>query len=501
MITTVAPTAPPAAQMAGHFDVLIVGAGISGIDAAYYLRRECPGRTFTLLETQADFGGTWRTHKYPGIRSDSDLYTFGYKWKPWSGAPIASAEQILEYLDEVLDEQDLRRHVRYQHEVRDAVWSSRDKRWTLTVRRRDTGRTLTFTCDFLWMCQGYYRHEKPYTPEWTGMKRFAGTIVHPQAWPEDLDYRGKRVIVIGSGATAATIVPAIARDAAHVTMLQRSPTFFFARPNRNELADSLRELDLPEEWVHEIVRRRILLDGRRLTERAFNDPEGLRKDLMDAARAELGDDYDVDTHFNPRYRPWQQRLALIPDGDLFKAIRSGKASVVTDRIDTFTEKGILLESGQELEADLIVTATGFDLAPLGDIRFTIDGRPLSFADCWAWRGLMFSGVPNMVWVFGYFRSSWTLRADMIAEFVCRLFKHMDARGATTVVPQPRPEDQGMPALPFITPDNFNPGYITRNIAIMPRQSDRAPWIFNQDYYTERDELPVADLEDGSLRYG
>ena len=501
MTTTVAHSASPAAQAAGHFDVLIVGAGISGIDAAYYLQRECPGRTFTLLETQTDFGGTWRTHKYPGIRSDSDLYTFGYKWKPWTGAPIASAEQILKYLNEVLDDHDIRRHIRYQHEVRDAVWSSQDKRWTLTVRRRDTGQVLTFTCDFLWMCQGYYRHEKPYTPEWTGMKRFTGKIVHPQAWPEGLDYRGKRVIVIGSGATAATIVPALGKDAAHVTMLQRSPTFFFARPNRNDLADSLRELDLPEEWVHEIVRRRILLDGQRLTERSFNDPEGLRKDLIDGARAQLGDDYDVDKHFNPRYRPWQQRIAFVPDADLFKAVRSGQASVVTDRIEHFTPHGIQLQSGAHLDADVVITATGFHLNVLGDIAFSVDGQPLDFATTTAWNGCMFTGVPNLAWVFGYLRASWTLRADMMGDLVCRLLQHMDGRGAQTVVPALRAQDADMARLPWITDDNFNAGYIQRGVHLLPKQGDRAPWIHGQDYASERQTLPLADLDDGSLAYG
>ena len=488
-----------------HLDVLIVGAGISGIDAAHHLQQNCPGKSFALLETQGDFGGTWRTHDYPGIRSDSDLYTFGYKWKPWTGAPIAAAPKILAYLDEALEEQDIRRHIRYRHEVRSANWSGEECRWSLVVARkdaegRDTGDLLRMSCNFLWMCQGYYRHSMGYTPEFAGMKDFEGKIVHPQHWPQDLDHRGKRMIVIGSGATAATIIPAVAGETAHVTMLQRSPTYFMARPNRNELADLLRELDTPPEWTHEIVRRKILHDSRIVAERSFKDADALRKELIDGARAHLGPEYDVDTHFNPDYRPWQQRLAWVPDGDLFQAIRSGKASVVTDEIDTFTAKGIRLKSGQELEADIIVTATGFDLCVLGDIAFKIDGKPLDFSKSHTWRGVMYSEIPNMAWVFGYFRSSWTLRADLIAELVCRLLNHMDAKGVRSATPTLRAQDRDMPVRPFIEPENFNPGYLMRSIDLLPRQGDKAPWVFDHDYYSEKDVLPVADLDDGSLVY-
>lgn len=489
-----------AGQAVEHFDVLIVGAGISGIDAAWHLQRQHPGRSFTLLETQESFGGTWLTHRYPGIRSDSDLFTFGYKWKPWTGAPIASAGKILSYLNEVLDENDLRRHIRYRHEVRSARWSSEHRRWELEVLRRDTGQTIRLTGNFLWMCQGYYRHSKGYTPEWPGMSQFRGRIVHPQTWPDDLSLAGRQVVVIGSGATAATLVPAIAGQCAHVTMLQRSPTYFWSRPNRNELADLLRSLKVPEEWTHEIVRRKILQDGETLTRRSFEEPEALRADLIAGVRAHVGPDFDVDTHFNPTYRPWRQRLALVPDGDLFKSIGAGHASVVTDDIERFTETGILLGSGRELPADIIVTATGFNLSILGDIAFTVDGRPLDFADSLTWRGVMYTGLPNLAWVFGYFRASWTLRADLVAEFVCRLLAHMDGKGATMVTPQPRPHERDMRRQPFIDPENFNPGYLMRSLALMPKQGDHAPWLFNQDYHTEKDELPVADLEDGSLAY-
>jgi len=489
-----------AAQGVEHFDVLIVGAGISGIDAAYHLQQSCPGKTFALLETQESFGGTWLTHKFPGIRSDSDLFTFGYKWKPWSGPPIATAGEILKYLDEVLDEQDIRRHIRYRHVVNRASWSAEDKRWTLTVTRSDTGEELRMTGNFLWMCQGYYRHSEGYTPDFPGMDRFAGPIVHPQTWPEDLDYAGKEVVVIGSGATAATIVPAMAEKAGHITMLQRSPTYFFPRPNINELAEQLRALDIPQEWTHEIVRRQILKDQEDVTRRSFEDPESLKQELLTAARAYLGDDYDIDKHFTPSYRPWRQRLAVIPDGDLFLGIRSGKVTVVTDQIESFTETGIQLKSGDTLKADIIVTATGFNMSTLGDIEFTIDGKPLDFANCWAHRGILFSGIPNMAWVFGYLRTSWTMRADMVSEFVCRLLNHMAEKGAEVVTPELRAEDKDMQPRPLVEPENFNAGYITRQMHILPKQGDRQPWIFSQDYYTEKDEIPDADLDDGTLVY-
>jgi cation diffusion facilitator CzcD-associated flavoprotein CzcO len=488
------------AQAAGHFDVLIVGAGISGIDAAYHLQQECPQKSFVLLETQESFGGTWSTHKYPGIRSDSDLFTFGYKWKPWMSAPIATAQEILTYLDETLDEQDIRRHIRYQHQVISASWSSEEEQWTITAQRLNGAEPVRFTANFLWMCQGYYRHQQGYTPEWPGMEDYRGEVVHPQTWPEDLEYKGKHVLVIGSGATAATLVPAMAEDCAHITMLQRSPTYFAPAPNRNDVADMLRELDVPDEWTHEIVRRKILQDQQEITRRSFEEPEVLKEELIGAAREYLGENFDIATHFTPNYRPWRQRLAFIPDGDLFQGIAAGKASVVTDQIERFTQKGVLLKSGKELEADIIVTATGFNLCVLGDIAFSVDDKPVDFADTVTYRGMMFSGVPNMAWVFGYFRASWTLRADLIAEFLCRLFNHMKEIDADVVTPTLRAEDDGMQRLPWIDPENFNPGYLTRSIHLMPAQGDREPWIFTQDYYKERDEFPAADLEDGSLAY-
>lgn len=484
------------------FDVVVVGAGISGIGAAYHLQQTLPGRRYLILETLESFGGTWLIHRYPGVRSDSDLYTFGYRFKPWTGPPIATAAEILAYLGGVISENGIDAHIRYRHRVLDASWSGQDRGWTLRVLRLETGETFEVKAGFLWMCQGYYRHAEGYTPDWPGMEDFEGTVVHPQTWPEDLDYAGKEVVVIGSGATAATLVPAIAEACGHVTILQRSPTYFYSGPNRNETADMLRELEIPEEWIHEIARRKILHDQQAITRLSFENPDFLATELINSVRAQLPDDFDVERHFTPRYRPWRQRLAYLPDGDLFKGISSGKASVVTDEIETFTQKGIRLASGDELTADIVVTATGFNLSVLGDINFSVDGVPVDFAETVTYRGMMFTGVPNMVWVFGYFRASWTLRVDLVADFVCRLLGHMDDLHARSVVPRVRVdgEDAGMPILEWIDPDNFNPGYLMRSVHLMPRRGDKPEWQHSQDYWSEKDLLATVDLDDGCLVY-
>jgi cation diffusion facilitator CzcD-associated flavoprotein CzcO len=484
-----------------HFDVVIAGAGISGVGAAYHLTRQCPGKSFVALEAQKTFGGTWTTHRYPGIRSDSDLHTFGYRFKPWTSAPIASAAEILKYMGEVIEENDLARHIRYQHTIKSATWSSAENLWTIDAVRSDTGETARFTTNFFWMCQGYYRHTEGYTPVWKDMASFKGPIVHPQKWPEDLDYKGKRVVVIGSGATAATLIPALAKDTAHVTMLQRSPTYFRTGRNAIEIAETLRQLQVDESWIHEITRRKILFDQDAFTRKTFAEPEAAKKDLLSAVEAYLGPDYDIATHFTPKYRPWRQRIAFIPDGDLFQGIKSGKASVVTDEIERFTEKGILLKSGKELEADIIVTATGFNLSPNGDIDFAIDGKPLDFADTVTYRGMMFTGVPNLVWVFGYFRASWTLRVDLVADFVCRLLNHMQATGAKKVTPALRAEDHNMPLLPWIDEQNFNPGYMMRGMHLLPKRGDKPEWQHNQDYWAEKDEFPAIELTASAFVYG
>lgn len=488
-----------AAKKIEHFDVLVIGAGISGIGAAYHLKTQAPDKTFAVLDAFETFGGTWHTHKYPGIRSDSDLYTFGYRFKPWVGAPIASAAEIKSYMREVIEENGIDQHIRYRHKVIAASWSSETNRWTLTIAKGESGEKITMTTNFLWMCQGYYNHEKGYTPEWKGMKDFKGTIVHPQHWPEDLDYKGKRVVVIGSGATAATVIPNIANETEHVTMLQRSPTYFIPGMNRNELAETLAPLDLDPMLVHEIVRKKILYDAGELTRRSFEEPEALTQELLAGVTAFVGEDI-AKKHFTPTYRPWRQRIAFVPDGDIFQGIAAGKASVVTDEIDCFVEDGIKLKSGDVLKADIVITATGFDLCVMGDIDFAVDGKPVSWPDTVNYRGMMFTGVPNLIWVFGYFRASWTLRVDLLGDFVARLFKQMKKKGAEQVRVQLREQDDNMPLLPWMDPEDFNPGYLMRSMHLLPKRGDKPEWMHNQDYWSECKEIPQIDLDGSEFVY-
>ena len=485
---------------AGHVDVLIVGAGVSGIGAAHHLQERFPDRTFVVLEAQDDRGGTWWTNRFPGIRSDSDLFTYGYRFKPWRGPSIAAGQEILNYLDEVIEEDDLKQHIRYHHRVTGVAWSTDDRRWTVDVTRGDTGERLRLTTDFLWMCQGYYDHEKPYQPRWDGMDRFQGRIVHPQQWPEDLDYTGKRVVVIGSGSTASTLVPALAKKAAHVTMLQRSPSYYFAPPTTHELAVQLEPLDLPEEWTHEILRRQYLSQYHWLAKTSLESPDELHAFLIDSIRPLLPEGFDIEKHFTPGYRPWQQRIAIVPDGDFFEAIREGKASMVTDTIEEFTETGIRVSSGEEIEADIVVTATGFNLSAFGDIPFTVDGEAVDFTQRITWRGIMISGVPNMAYVFGYFRHSWTLRADLVSDLVIRLMENMQLKDATMVVPTLRPEDSDMQIRPWSDPENFNSGYVMRSQHVLFKQGDREPWTHMLEHDEEQEILPKADLDDGTLVY-
>jgi cation diffusion facilitator CzcD-associated flavoprotein CzcO len=482
-----------------HFDVLIVGAGISGVGGAYHLKTQCPDKSFVVLESQESFGGTWLTHKYPGIRSDSDLYTFGYRFKPWIGPPIATAEEIRTYMGEVIEDNGIGQHIRYGHRIERASWSSEDNLWTIEAVREADAAPVRITASFLWMCQGYYRHSQGYTPEWPGTETFKGQIVHPQTWPNDLDLKGKAVVVIGSGATAATLVPAIAADCGHVTLLQRSPTYFIPGRNENELANTLRELEIPDDWIHEIVRRKVLFDQANFTRRAVEESETVKQELLAGVAAFLPPEA-VAEHFTPSYRPWRQRIAFVPDGDIFQAVTQGKASVVTDHIDRFTPEGILLKSGKTLAADVVITATGFDLNVLGDIAFSIDGRPLDFASTVTYRGMMFTGVPNMVWVFGYFRASWTLRADLLGDFVSRLLKHMDEKGAKRVEVALRPEDEDMPLGPWMDPENFNPGYLMRGMHLLPQRGDKPEWQHSQDYWAEKELLPAIDLDGKEFVY-
>ncbi len=493
-------TTAPRSAAPEHVDVLVVGAGISGVGAAWHLTHQCPDKSFLVLEALESFGGTWLMHRYPGIRSDSDLYTFGYRFKPWVGPPIATAAEILKYMGEVIEENGLGSRIRYRHRIDRASYSSAAKLWTVDVTRTDTGESLRVTANLLWMCQGYYEHAKGYAPEWPGMDAYEGRIVHPQTWPDDIDLKGKKVICIGSGATTATVVPAIANEVEHVTVLQRSPTYFFPGRNAVDIADQLRVLKIDEAWIHEIVRRQRLHEQAEITRLCVEMPDFAKDELIKAVAALLPEGYDVATHFTPKYRPWQQRIAFVPDGDLFAGIRSGKASMVTDEIERFTKTGVRLKSGRELEADIVITATGFNLSVMGGIPFDVDGKPVDWSRTVTYRGMMFTDVPNLVWIFGYFRASWTLRVDLVADFVCRLLKHMDAKGAAEVRVAIPPEDAGMAILPWMDPENFNPGYLMRRQHLLPKRGAKPEWQHTQDYWREKDELPAIDLDDPAFVY-
>jgi monooxygenase len=485
----------------GHFDVIIVGAGISGIGSAYHLQDQCPGKSYVILESKDTFGGTWETHKYPGVRSDSDLYTFGYRFKPWVDAPIATSDKILRYMGEVIEDNRIGPHIRYGHRITACHWSSADNCWTVEAHDKASGETKRFTCSFLWMCQGYYDHDRPYLPDWPGMANYQGKLVHAMQWDPTTDIKGKRIIVIGSGATAATVVPAVAKDCAHVTQLQRRPIWYIPNPNENEFATALRAGGVDEEIIHHVVRTKINYDFELLTQRCIDEPDVVKAELLAAAEELLGPAFaETAPHITPDYRPWQQRAAFIPEGDMFLAIREGKASIVTDQIERFTQTGIRTQSGQQLDADIIIAATGFNLSVLGGIPFDVDGKAVDWAETVNYRGMMFTGVPNVAWVMGYFRASWTLRVDMMGDFICRLLKQMDAKGATRVDVQLRPQDHDMPILPWIEDDNFNPNYLMRDLHKMPRRGDKPEWRHNQHYWKERDEFPTINLDGAEFVY-
>ena len=482
-----------------HFDVLLVGAGLSGIGAAVHLKRRCPGKRYVILEGRPSMGGTWDLFRYPGIRSDSDMHTLGYSFKPWRDAKaIADGPAILRYVQETAAENGVDRHIRYGLRTTKASWSTDNATWTVEAQRTETGETVRFTGNFLLMCAGYYSYKKGYTPDFEGQEHFRGTIIHPQEWPEDLDYRGKKVVVIGSGATAMTLVPAMAKDVGHIVMLQRSPTYVISRPDKDIIANALRRI-LPEHWAYAITRWKNVALQQFIYNRTRTNPQQVKDKLLDMVRKELGPDYDVETHFTPRYNPWDQRLCLVPNSDLFEAIRSGKASMVTDEIDRFTETGIALRSGKHLDADMVVTATGLNLVVLGEMAFAVDGAPVDFAQTWTYKGMMYSGVPNLVSTFGYINASWTLRADLTAEYTCRLINHMDELGTRQVTPRLRDGDLDMPARPWI--DGFSSGYMQRMMHRFPKQGDREPWINPQNYARDRKMIRFGSLEDGALVFG
>ena len=480
------------------FDVVIVGAGLSGVGAACHLQKKCPGKSYVILEGREAMGGTWDLFRYPGIRSDSDMHTLGYNFKPWlDSKAIADGPAILQYVQETAAENDVERHIRYQHRVVLASWSSPRAAWAVKVYREDTGEVREFVCNMLLMCGGYYRYEQGYLPEFEGCNRFSGDIVHPQHWPENLDYHGKKVVVIGSGATAVTLIPEMARDAGHIVMLQRSPTYVFSQPDIDVIANGLRKV-LPQKAAYAITRWKNITIQQFMYRQTRKRPRMMKRFLLRRVRKELGEDYDVEKHFTPAYNPWDQRLCLVPNSDLFAAIRSGKASVATDRIDTFTENGILLKSGAELEADIIVTATGLDLLVLGGVEFEVDGNPVDFSQTFTYKGIMSSDVPNLVSTFGYINASWTLRADLIAEFFCRLVNHMDAGGYRQCTPRLREDERGMREQPWIV--GFSSGYIQRVLGRLPKQGDHEPWINPQNYKRDKKMFRQGALDDGVLSF-
>jgi cation diffusion facilitator CzcD-associated flavoprotein CzcO len=479
-----------------YLDVLIVGAGLTGIGAAWFLQENCPGKSYAILEGRNAMGGTWDLFRYPGIRSDSDMHTLGYKFKPWRAAKaIADGPSILNYIEETAAENDIDKNIRYGHSVKKASWSTDDAQWTVEAERTDTGETVHIRCNFLLMCVGYYSYEGGYTPVFEGRDRFHGEIVHPQEWPEDLDYKNKTVVVIGSGATAVTLLPELAKEAKHVVMLQRSPTYIVSLPDVDVIANFLRKI-LPEKIAYAITRFKNTRMQQFVYHRTRVQPDKVKKNLLKWVRRDLGPDYDVKKHFTPKYNPWDQRLCLIPNGDLFKSIRSGKASVVTDQIDSFTENGIKLASGAELQADIIITATGLQLVVLGGMELVIDGQPIDFPNTYTYKGMMFADVPNLLSTFGYINASWTLRADLNAEYVCRLINHMDETGTRQCTPRLRAEDQNMQTRPWI--DGFSSGYVQRVMHKLPKQGDHEPWVNAQNYHRDKQLLRKSPVDDGVM---
>ena len=480
---------------AEHVDVLVVGAGLSGIAAGYYLETRCPKKSYAILESRSAIGGTWDLFRYPGVRSDSDMFTLGYSFRPWPNAKaIAGGPAILQYVRETASIYGIDQKIRFNHRVRHATWSSAEAMWTIEYTAAGEEDVRRMTCSFLFMCTGYYDYDYGYTPQWPGVERFAGLIVHPQQWPEQLDYAGKRVVVIGSGATAVTLVPALAEEAKHVTMLQRSPTYIVARPSEDKLAGWMVG-HLPRKLAHQVTRWRSILFMIYFYTLARRRPDFTKRAIMKMTRQELGPDYDVDTHFSPHYNPWDQRLCLVPDADLFNAMKAGTASVVTEEIETFTETGIRLRSGDELPADIIVTATGLRMKLMSGVDLVVDGQPVNLAETLSYRGMMYSGVPNLASVFGYTNASWTLKCELIVQYVCRLLNYMDERGyAECVAVAPASMGTEEPVI------NLTSGYVMRALDTLPRQGAEKPWRTYQNYLRDLMSLRFNSINDGTMTF-
>jgi cation diffusion facilitator CzcD-associated flavoprotein CzcO len=477
-----------------HTDALIIGAGLSGIGAAHHLQTHCPGKTFAILEGRERMGGTWDLFRYPGIRSDSDMYTLGYAFQPWrEGKAIADGPDILSYVKDTAKTHGIDQKIHFNHWVKKLSWSSDNATWTVDVEHGAKGGSTQFTCHFLLNCTGYYRYDKGYTPDIPGYDDFQGDMIHPQHWPEDLDYSGKRVVVIGSGATAVTLVPAMTDRAAHVTMLQRSPTYIVALPAVDAIARFLNRL-MPARLAYQLTRWKNVTFQMFFYQLSRRFPKLVRKLLRRHLRSQLGDDFDIDTHFNPHYNPWDQRVCMVPNGDLFRALRKGDASVVTDHIETITETGIRLQSGKTLEADIIVTATGLNIRALGGAGVRVDGREIDLAKTQVYKGMMLSGVPNLGLVIGYTNASWTLKADLTSQYACRLIKHMDRHGYRYCMPQ---GEAAVGEEPFL---DLNAGYVLRALDDLPKQGDRAPWKLRQNYLLDLISLRFGSVEDSAMTF-
>ena len=478
-----------------HFNVIVVGAGISGIGAGYYLQKKCPNKSFVILEGRDNIGGTWDLFRYPGIRSDSDMNTMGFRFKPWMGVKsIADGPSILSYLHETVKENDLNKKIHFNQWVNEASWSSRDSQWTVQVENKKTQELQDFTCDFLFLCGGYYNYEEGYTPHFAGRENFLGQIIHPQKWPKNLDYKNKKVVVIGSGATAVTIIPTMAEEAAHVTMLQRSPTYFLSAPDEDPVGNFLRKF-ISSKLTYKLVRWKNIRFQWWFFQKCRKFPKKVKEFLIKQVREELGPNYDIETHFTPKYNPWEQRMCLVPNGDFFNAINAGKASVITDHIDRFTKKGIKLKSGGEVEADLIVTATGLNLEVCNGIKLEVDNNEVDISKTMTYKGMMFSDVPNLVATFGYTNASWTLRADLTSEYVCRLINFMDKKGYANCCPR---------TAEHVEPDgdwlDFTSGYVKRSMHKFPKQGSRDPWRNTQNFPKDVLAIRWGNIDDKELKF-